>query len=106
MVLALKYVSDDGNSYQLGTQNDMLQNAVGDLLPAVALDPIYPFYWYPRGFVLQTTVTGGGGTVIEKFAIACSPTDSTYLAGPGQTVTIAGTDYLVVQVLGEIRVTG
>lgn len=102
-MLNLQYPSDDGGDYQLGTDNDALQTAFGDLAPSVVTDPVFPFMSYPRGFFLVQSPPAIGDYSPLLYAVACTAGNTTWLAGPGTTVTLVGVVYIVKKCYGERR---
>lgn len=91
------YLSVDGQEYNLGSSNSTLQFYLGELSAGDTGLPAFPFHWQPRRVRLVGEIDGVPVTV----HVACSPTASVYLNGPGRTVTVAGIDFYVAACLGE-----
>ena len=95
----LAYPSDDLTTYQVGTDQPMLQASLADLVAASGMEPVYQGLRVPR--YTQWSYELDGSTFSIK--MMCSPSDPNWLAGPGTQQTVGGITYTLTKCQGEQR---
>lgn len=102
MFLNFEYLSDDGTTYQLATQPDRAAASAGNLIAASGTEPLFPALYIPRRLfcVPEFDITA------PPILVICNATNPAYVAGPGSTVVVSGTSYIVRAAIGEDKTTG
>lgn len=96
---AVKYVGDDGTTYQVEQPNAYSAPTAGDLSPAVGTEPLYPALWIPRHLLAYRT----NQPCAPRVSIVCNAVNPRFISGVGTTFSISGIGYTVEACIGEVR---
>lgn len=96
---AYKYLSDDGETYQVGVEEYLAAPGAGDLILAAGNERPMPALSVTRYMSARGIFAGETKTV----KVVCNPNHPAWIEGPGAELLIVGETFTVVRCVGERR---